>query len=223
MSVVYLKRQCQSLSQLFETLAVLYQYKCLFFNRGSPSLFLVVPLLRAEQLTWLLWCTYGCIFDCLLVICMICKCTTLGTSYNEQIDAKKTARCRRVLVVTKLFNIVVNDCDAKKSRPLHLDLWLGRRSRSNLRPLDLDLWLGRRSRSNPRPLDLDLWLGHRSRSNPRPLDLDSHSLDVSVTFVLKFVLGSTWSIYGDYRYSCYWRDRTKYMRTDISVIGVELV
>ena len=115
MSVVYLKRQCQSLSQLFETLAVLYQYKCLFFNRGSPSLFLVAPLLRAEQLTWLLWCTYGCIFDCLLVIRMICKCTTLGTSYNEQIDAKKTARCSRVLVVTKLFNIVVNDCDAKKS------------------------------------------------------------------------------------------------------------
>ena len=40
---------------------------------------------------------------------------TLGPAYNEQTDAKKTARCRSVLVVTKLFIIAVNDFDAKKS------------------------------------------------------------------------------------------------------------
>ena len=39
----------------------------------------------------------------------------LGPAYNEQIDAKKMARCRRVLVVTEDFNIAVNDFDAKKS------------------------------------------------------------------------------------------------------------
>ena len=44
------------------------------------------------------------------------KCT-LGPAYIEQIDAKKTARCRRVLVVTELFNIAVNDFDAKKFAP----------------------------------------------------------------------------------------------------------
>ena len=40
---------------------------------------------------------------------------TLGPAYNEQIDAKKTARCRGVLVVTELFNIAVNYFNAKKS------------------------------------------------------------------------------------------------------------
>ena len=40
---------------------------------------------------------------------------TLGPAYNQQIDAKKTACCRRVLIVTKLFNIAVNDFDANKS------------------------------------------------------------------------------------------------------------
>ena len=40
---------------------------------------------------------------------------TPSPAYNEQIDAKKTARSRRVLVVTKLFNIAVNDFDAKQS------------------------------------------------------------------------------------------------------------
>ena len=40
---------------------------------------------------------------------------TLGLAYNEQIGAKKTARCRRVLIVTELFNIAVNDFDANKS------------------------------------------------------------------------------------------------------------
>ena len=38
---------------------------------------------------------------------------TLGSAQNEQIDAKKTARCRRVLVATELFNIAANDFDAK--------------------------------------------------------------------------------------------------------------
>ena len=41
--------------------------------------------------------------------------TTLDPTFNEQIDAKKTARCKRVLVVSKLLNIAVNDFDAKKS------------------------------------------------------------------------------------------------------------
>ena len=40
---------------------------------------------------------------------------TLGPAYNEQIYAKKTARCRRVLVVTELFYIAVNDFGARKS------------------------------------------------------------------------------------------------------------
>ena len=40
---------------------------------------------------------------------------TLGPAYNEQIDARKTARCRRVLIVTKLFNIAVSYFNAKKS------------------------------------------------------------------------------------------------------------
>ena len=38
--------------------------------------------------------------------------STLAPAYNEQIDAKKTACCR---VVTELFNIAVNYIDAKKS------------------------------------------------------------------------------------------------------------
>ena len=40
---------------------------------------------------------------------------TLGPAYNEQKDAKETARYKWVLVVTKLFNMVVNDFDAKQS------------------------------------------------------------------------------------------------------------
>ena len=39
---------------------------------------------------------------------------TLGPAYNEQIDAKKTALCRRVVVVTELFHIAVYDTDAKE-------------------------------------------------------------------------------------------------------------
>ena len=39
----------------------------------------------------------------------------MGPTYIEQIDAKKTARCGGVLVVTKLFNIAVNYFVAKKS------------------------------------------------------------------------------------------------------------
>ena len=35
-------------------------------------------------------------------------------AYNEQIDAKKTARCKRVLIVTEFFSIV-NYFDGKKS------------------------------------------------------------------------------------------------------------
>ena len=41
--------------------------------------------------------------------------STLGPAYNKQIDAKKTVRCRRMFVETELFNIVVNDFDAKNS------------------------------------------------------------------------------------------------------------
>ena len=41
--------------------------------------------------------------------------STLGPAYNEQKDAKETARYKWVLVVTKLFNIAVNDFDAKQS------------------------------------------------------------------------------------------------------------
>ena len=40
---------------------------------------------------------------------------TLGPAYNEQKDAKETARYKWVLVVTKLFNMAVNDSDAKQS------------------------------------------------------------------------------------------------------------
>ena len=43
------------------------------------------------------------------------RANTLGQAYNAQIDAKKTARCRRVLVVTELFNTAVDDFDVKKS------------------------------------------------------------------------------------------------------------
>ena len=34
---------------------------------------------------------------------------TLGPAYNEHFNAWKSARCSWVLVVTKLFNIVVNE------------------------------------------------------------------------------------------------------------------
>ena len=43
------------------------------------------------------------------------KVNTLGPAYNEQKDAKETVRYKWVLVVTKLFNMVVNDFDAKQS------------------------------------------------------------------------------------------------------------
>ena len=33
---------------------------------------------------------------------------TLGPGYNEENDAIETAGCKRVLIVTKLFNITVN-------------------------------------------------------------------------------------------------------------------
>ena len=39
----------------------------------------------------------------------------LGPAYNELIDAKKTAPCRKVLLETELFNIAVNDFDANTS------------------------------------------------------------------------------------------------------------
>ena len=50
-----------------------------------------------------------------------CKCfhlhitITLGPAYNEQKDAKETARYKWVLIVTELFNMAVNDFDAKQS------------------------------------------------------------------------------------------------------------
>ena len=34
---------------------------------------------------------------------------TLGPAYNEHFNAWKSARCSRVLVVTELFNIGVNE------------------------------------------------------------------------------------------------------------------
>ena len=40
---------------------------------------------------------------------------TLGPAYNEQKDAKETARYKWVLLVTELFNMAVNDFDAKQS------------------------------------------------------------------------------------------------------------
>ena len=40
---------------------------------------------------------------------------TLGPAYNEEKDAKETARYKWVHVVTKLFNMAVNDFDAKES------------------------------------------------------------------------------------------------------------
>ena len=40
---------------------------------------------------------------------------TLGPAYNEQKDAKETARYKWVLVVMELFNMAVNDFDAKQS------------------------------------------------------------------------------------------------------------
>ena len=43
------------------------------------------------------------------------KFCTLGPAQNEQIDVKESARCRRVLVVTRPFKIATNNFDAKKS------------------------------------------------------------------------------------------------------------
>ena len=39
---------------------------------------------------------------------------TLGPAYNEWKDAKETVRSKWLLVVTELVNIAVNDFDAKK-------------------------------------------------------------------------------------------------------------
>ena len=39
----------------------------------------------------------------------------MGSTSNEQTDAKKTVIFGRVFVVTELFNIAVNDFDAKES------------------------------------------------------------------------------------------------------------
>ena len=39
------------------------------------------------------------------------KVSTLDPAYNEQKDAKETARYKWVLVVTELFNMAVNDCE----------------------------------------------------------------------------------------------------------------
>ena len=41
--------------------------------------------------------------------------TGYRSEHNKQIDANKTVCCRRVLVVTELFNIAVNGIDAKES------------------------------------------------------------------------------------------------------------
>ena len=40
---------------------------------------------------------------------------TLRPAYNGQKDTKETARYKWVLIETKLFNMVVNDFDAKQS------------------------------------------------------------------------------------------------------------
>ena len=39
---------------------------------------------------------------------------TQGPAYNEQTGAKETARYKWIFVLTNLFNIAVNDFDAKK-------------------------------------------------------------------------------------------------------------
>ena len=46
--------------------------------------------------------------------CVLRNVNTLGHAYNEQKDAKETARYKWVLVVTKLFNMAVNDFDTKQ-------------------------------------------------------------------------------------------------------------
>ena len=50
----------------------------------------------------------------LAIRCAVFLEDTLCPVYNDQIDSKKTARWREVLLITELFNIVVNDFDAKK-------------------------------------------------------------------------------------------------------------
>ena len=49
------------------------------------------------------------------IVLKIFKESTLGPAYNEQKDAKETARYKWVLVVTKLFNTAGNHFDAKQS------------------------------------------------------------------------------------------------------------
>ena len=45
----------------------------------------------------------------------MCIYNTLGPTYNEQKDAKEYVPSKRVLVVTELSNIVVNDFDMNKA------------------------------------------------------------------------------------------------------------
>ena len=52
---------------------------------------------------------HQCVWICLTAT------STLGPAYNEEKDAKETARYKWMLVVTKLFNMAVNDFDAKES------------------------------------------------------------------------------------------------------------
>ena len=49
------------------------------------------------------------LLDCIIVL------ATLGPANNDRKDAKETGHYKWVFVVTKLFNIKVNDFDAKKS------------------------------------------------------------------------------------------------------------
>ena len=49
------------------------------------------------------------------IICFMICTITLGPAYNEQIDAKKSTRCRRVLLVTEL---VVSGTQCTKSDPV---------------------------------------------------------------------------------------------------------
>ena len=51
------------------------------------------------------------LLECFFVLTI----STLDPTYNELKDERETARCKRVLVVTELFNIGINDFDTKKS------------------------------------------------------------------------------------------------------------
>ena len=76
----------------------------------DPPLLLVIIYCVTNEITRRFDC-----WDDLRTITILCL-FTLGPAYNEQKDAKETARYKWVLVVTKLFNMVVNDFfDAKQS------------------------------------------------------------------------------------------------------------